>query len=128
MDDSTKKPVTQLLLEWRGGSEEALDRLMPLIYDEQRVLAKRYLRSERSDHTLQGTALVNEAYMRLVDMDVSWTDRAHFFAVAARLMRRMLVDHARSWPPASARRPSRCRLSSSICSRSRIPARPVGTR
>lgn len=96
MDDPMNKPVTRLLAEWRGGSQEALDELMPLVYDELRRLAKGYLRSERPDHTLQGTALVNEAYMRLVDMDVSWSDRAHFFAVAARLMRRMLVDHARA--------------------------------
>ena len=95
MEESTK-PVTRLLRDWRGGDEQALDRLMPLVYDELRRLAKGYLRSERSDHTLQGTALVNEAYMRLVDMDVTWQDRAHFFAVAARLMRRMLVDHARA--------------------------------
>jgi len=95
LGDSTK-PVTRLLQEWRGGDENALERLMPLVYDELRRLAKGYLRSERPDHTLQGTALVNEAYMRLVDMDVTWQDRAHFFAVAARLMRRMLVDHARA--------------------------------
>src|SRR5215203_4555002 len=88
--------VTQVLLEWRGGNEEALNRLMPMVYDELRRLAGRYMRSERSEHTLQATALVNEAYIRLVDMEVSWQDRAHFFAVAARLMRRLLVDHARA--------------------------------
>ena len=88
--------VTQILLEWRSGNEKALDRLMPLVYDELRRLASRYMRSERSGHTLQATALVNEAYLRLVDMKVSWQDRAHFFAVAARLMRRLLVDHARA--------------------------------
>src|SRR5262245_54527387 len=88
--------VTQLLLEWRGGNETALDRLMPMVYDELRRLAQHYMRSERREHTLQATALVNEAYIRLVDMKVSWQDRAHFFAVAARLMRRLLVDHARA--------------------------------
>jgi RNA polymerase sigma-70 factor (ECF subfamily) len=96
MDQPGDKPVTRLLREWRGGREAALEELMPVVYDELRRLAKGYLRGERQDHTLQGTALVNEAYMRLVDMDVSWQDRAHFFAVAARLMRRMLVDHARA--------------------------------
>jgi len=88
--------VTQLLLDWRAGKQEALDRLMPLVYDELRRLAGRYMRGERSQHTLQATALVNEAYLRMVDMKVSWQDRAHFFAVAARLMRRLLVDHARA--------------------------------
>lgn len=90
------KNVTQLLLEWRSGNQEALDRLIPLVYDELRRLAGHYMRSERPEHTLQATALVNEAYIRLVDMKVSWQDRAHFFAMAARLMRRLLVDHARA--------------------------------
>ena len=85
-----------MLLEWRGGNEDALERLMPMVYDELRRLAGHYMRSERKEHTLQATALVNEAYIRLVEMKVSWQDRAHFFAVAARLMRRLLVDHARS--------------------------------
>jgi RNA polymerase sigma factor (TIGR02999 family) len=88
--------VTQLLLDWRSGKEEALDQLMPLVYDELRRLASHYMRSERPEHTLQATAVVNEAYIRLVDMKVSWQDRTHFFAVAARLMRRFLVDHARA--------------------------------
>ncbi len=96
MSSAIPQNVTQILLEWRGGNQEALDRLMPLVYDELRRLAARYMRSERSEHTLQATALVNEAYIRLVDMKVSWQDRAHFFAVAARLMRRLLVDHARA--------------------------------
>jgi RNA polymerase sigma factor (TIGR02999 family) len=87
--------VTQLLLEWRGGNQTALDRLMPLVYNELRRLAQHYMRNEKPGHTLQATALVNETYLRLVNIDVSWQDRAHFFAVAARLMRRMLVDHAR---------------------------------
>lgn len=96
MSSTQPKPVTQLLLDWRRGDATALDRLMPLVYDELRRLAGHYLRSERPEHTLQATALVNEAYIRLVDMNVSWQDRAHFFAIAARLMRRLLVDHARA--------------------------------
>lgn len=96
MSDTSSNNVTQMLLEWRSGNQGALDRLMPLVYDELRRLAARYMRSERPEHTLQATALVNEAYLRLVDMNVSWQDRAHFFAVAARLMRRLLVDHARA--------------------------------
>jgi RNA polymerase sigma factor (TIGR02999 family) len=93
---SSPTNVTQMLLEWRGGNEDALERLMPMVYDELRRLAAHYMKSERKSHTLQATALVNEAYIRLVDMKVSWQDRAHFFAVAARLMRRLLVDHARA--------------------------------
>ena len=96
MSSQSSTNVTQILLEWRSGNEEALKRLMPVVYDELRQLAGRYMRSERREHTLQPTALVNEAYIRLVDMKVSWQDRAHFFAVAARLMRRLLVDHARA--------------------------------
>lgn len=88
--------VTQILLDWRGGNQQALSQLMPLVYDELRRLAAYYMRKERSKHTLQPTALVNEAYLRLVDVKISWQDRAHFFAVAARLMRRLLVDHARA--------------------------------
>lgn len=95
MSSALSQNVTQILLDWRSGNQEALERLMPLVYDELRRLAARYMRNERSEHTLQATALVNEAYIRLVDMKVSWQDRAHFFAVAARLMRRLLVDHAR---------------------------------
>lgn len=88
--------VTKLLQEWRSGKQEALDELMPYVYDELRRLAAHYMKRERREHTLQATALVNEAYLRLIDVRVSWQDRAHFFAVAARLMRRLLVDHARS--------------------------------
>ena len=88
--------VTGLLLEWNQGSEEARERLIPLVYRELRRLAGRSLRSERGDHTLQATALVHEAYLKLVDQRrVRWQNRAHFFAVAAGLMRRILVDHAR---------------------------------
>jgi len=87
--------VTQMLLEWRSGKQEALGQLMPVVYDELRRLAAHYMRRERKEHTSQPTALVNEAYLRLIDVKISWQDRAHFFAVAARLMRRLLVDHAR---------------------------------
>jgi RNA polymerase sigma factor (TIGR02999 family) len=88
--------VTALLAASRQGDEEALNRLLPLVYDELRRLASRYLRRERPDHTLQATALVHEAYLRLFDQDVSWENRAHFFGVAAEMMRRILIDHARS--------------------------------
>ncbi len=88
--------VTLLLKEWTNGNREALDRLMPLVYDELRLLASSYLRRERSNHTLQGTALVNEAFVRLVNQrDVHWQNRAHFFGIAAQTLRRILVDHAR---------------------------------
>ena len=85
-----------MLIEWREGDAAALDRLMPLVYAELRRLAQSYLNRERSDHTLQATDLVHEAYLRLVDKThPRWRDRIHFFAVAAQLMRRILVDHAR---------------------------------
>ncbi len=96
MDGPSPSDVTQLLLDWSRGDRTALDRLMPLVYTELRALADRSLRHERTGHTLQGTALVHEAYLKLVDQrQVRWQDRAHFFAVAAQLMRRILVDHAR---------------------------------
>ena len=89
--------VTRLLGAWRAsGDERVLDELVPLVYDELRELAASRLRGERPDHTLQPTALVHEAYARLVDGDVDYTDRAHFFALAATTMRRVLVDHARA--------------------------------
>ena len=88
--------VTQLLVDWSKGDEKALEKLMPVVYDELRRLARNYLRRERPDHTLQPTALVNEAYLRLVDQRTArWQNRAHFYGVAAQLMRRILVDHAR---------------------------------
>jgi RNA polymerase sigma factor (TIGR02999 family) len=88
--------VTVLLRAWTDGDPKALDQLTPIVYDELRRLARRYLRSERRDHSLQTTALVNEAYLRLVDHTrMEWQDRAHFFAVSAQVMRRILVDHAR---------------------------------
>lgn len=91
-----RQAVTRLLSAWRSGDSNALERLTPLIYEELRDRARRYMRRERPGHTLQATAVVHEAFVRLVDMNVSWQDRAHFFAVAARLMRRILVDHAKS--------------------------------
>lgn len=89
------KEVTQLLAAYNAGDQQALEQLLPLVYDELRRLADHYLRRERSDHTLQATALVHEAYLRLVDQDAAWQNRAHFFGVAAQMMRRILVDHAR---------------------------------
>jgi RNA polymerase sigma factor (TIGR02999 family) len=92
-----RSDVTRLLVAWRAGEQEALDRLLPLVYDELRLLARSYLSRERAGHTLQPTALVHEAYMRLVDQrSVQWQNRAHFFGIAAQIMRRLLVDHARS--------------------------------
>jgi RNA polymerase sigma factor (TIGR02999 family) len=89
--------VTELLVRWRGGDKAALDSLMPLVYTELRRIANHYLQSERSDHTLQSTALVHEAYVRMTQQALpQWQNRAHFFAVAAQLMRQILVDHARS--------------------------------
>src|SRR5438045_1407432 len=89
--------VTQLLIAWSNGDKTALNKLMPLIYDELRQLARHYMSRERPEHTLQTTALVNEAYVRLVNRKgVHWQNRAHFFAIAAQLMRSLLVDHARS--------------------------------
>lgn len=88
--------ITQLLLRWRGGDGSALELLMPLVYDELRRLARQCMRRERAGQTLQTTALVNEAYLRLVNSSrVDWHDRAHFFAIAAQLMRRVMVDEAR---------------------------------
>jgi RNA polymerase sigma-70 factor, ECF subfamily len=89
--------ITQLLIELSNGNRATLDDLLPLVYDELKRMAAGYLRRERVDHTLQPTALVNEAYLKLVDQTrVSWQNRAHFFGVAANIMRRILVDHARS--------------------------------
>jgi RNA polymerase sigma-70 factor (ECF subfamily) len=97
MATSEAHGITQLLRAWSGGDEQALERLTPLVYDELRKSAKRQMARERDGHTLQTTALINEVYLRLVDLDgVGWQDRAHFFAICARLMRRILVDYARS--------------------------------
>jgi RNA polymerase sigma-70 factor, ECF subfamily len=88
--------ITQLLRDWQGGSRDALDRLIPLVYDELHVIAARHLAREQKDRSLQTTALVNEAYLKLIDQQrVDWQNRAHFFAIAARLMRRILIDDAR---------------------------------
>jgi|SRR5206468_3263856 len=88
--------VTQLLLDWSNGDQAAFDALMPLVYNQLRQMAHRYMSQERPGHTLQTTALVNEAYLRLIDQkQVHWQNRAHFFAVAAQAMRRILIDHAR---------------------------------
>ena len=96
MSETPNQDVTQLLARWSGGDREALEQLLPLVYRELRQLADRYLRRERSDHTLQATALVHEAYLKLIDQqNVRWQNRAHFFGVAAQAMRRILVDHAR---------------------------------
>jgi RNA polymerase sigma factor (TIGR02999 family) len=93
---STPDGVTQLLVDWSKGDQAALERLMPLVYSELRRLATNYLRKERQGHTLQPTALVNEAYLKLVDQrNAKWQNRAQFFGISAQLMRRILVDHAR---------------------------------
>src|SRR5436189_3780662 len=97
MTQSSTHDVTELLIEWSNGDKAALDKLMPLIHEELRRLAHHYMSHERPGHTLQTTALVNEAYLRLVNRKaVHWQNRAHFFAIAATLMRSLLVDHARS--------------------------------
>lgn len=95
MKKSSQQEVTQLLLDWSKGDQAALDKLVPLVHDELRRLARHYMRRETPSHTLQTTALVNEAYLRLVDQSVPWQNRAHFFAIAAQMMRRILIDHAR---------------------------------
>jgi RNA polymerase sigma factor (TIGR02999 family) len=88
--------VTQLLQAWGSGDREAIDKLFPAVYEELRRQARRHLRAERANHTLQATALVNEAYIKLVDQrQAQWQNRAHFFGIAAQAMRRILVDHAR---------------------------------
>ena len=88
--------ITQLLAEWSDGNQAALDELYPLVYEELHRLARRYMSRERKGHTLQTTALINEAYVRLVDQrNVHWANRSHFFAISAQIMRRILIDHAR---------------------------------
>ena len=97
MMHGASQEITELLLAWNDGDEQALDRLMPLVHDELHRLARRYMAGQRADHLLQTTALVNEAYLRLIDSSrVRWQNRAHFFAVSAQLMRRILVDFARA--------------------------------
>ena len=97
MTTPAPKDVTELLVDWSNGDQQALNKLIPLVYDELHRLASRYLRRERPDHTLQTTALVHEAYIRLVrEKNGNWQNRVHFFAVASQLMRHILVDYARS--------------------------------
>jgi RNA polymerase sigma factor (TIGR02999 family) len=96
MEQDPNVAITQLLMDWRAGNQAALDQLTPLLYGELRKIAASYLRRERAEHTLQPTALVNEAYMQLVKMaNLEWKDRAHFLGIAAYLMRQILVQHAR---------------------------------
>jgi RNA polymerase sigma-70 factor (ECF subfamily) len=97
MKSFSSKNITELILAWGNGDKEAINQLIPLIYSELHRLAARYMRRENAGHTLQTTALVNEAYCKLVDQkNVQWQNRAHFFGIAAQAMRRILVDHARS--------------------------------
>ena len=97
MSTTSPQDVTLILKNWQAGDASAPEKLMPLVYEELRRLARSYLARERADHTLQATALVHEAYLHLVDDTlVTWKDRAHFYGIAARLMRRILVDHARA--------------------------------
>jgi RNA polymerase sigma factor (TIGR02999 family) len=95
MHEPSLTKVTQLLTAWSEGDESALEELLPLVHGELHRLAHRYMSHERKDHTLQTTALVNEAYLKLVEQRVSWRNRAHFFGIAAQIMRRILIDHAR---------------------------------
>lgn len=96
MNEAQSGEITQLLVAWSHGEETALEMLTPIIYGELRRLAQSYMRQERADHTLQSTAVVHEAFIRLIDQNVEWKSRAHFFAIAAKMMRRILVDHARA--------------------------------
>jgi RNA polymerase sigma factor (TIGR02999 family) len=96
MTSSRAESVTQLLNEWSGGGKEAGERLLAAVYSELHRTARRYMYRERPGHTLQATALVNEAYLRLIDQDTAWRNRAHFYSIAAQLMRRIMVDHART--------------------------------
>jgi RNA polymerase sigma-70 factor, ECF subfamily len=96
MTDDASHDVTRLLEDLNRGREQALEELLPVVYRELRRQAARYLRRERQNHTLQPTALVNEAFLKLVDQKVQWQNRAHFFGVAAQAMRRILIDHART--------------------------------
>ncbi len=92
----TSQNVTEMLIAWGQGDEAARDALIPLVYDQLRRIARHHLRGERASHTLQTSELINEAYLKLVAQSVSWQSRAHFFGIAARLMRQVLVDYARS--------------------------------
>ena len=115
--------ITQLLVDWSKGDQAALEKLMPLVYDELRRLASNYLRRERASHTLQPTALVNEAYLKLVDQrHAKWQNRAQFFGISAQLMRRILVDHARQHQAAKRGGSKQQRLS--ITSAERVAKQP----
>jgi RNA polymerase sigma factor (TIGR02999 family) len=96
MGASPTSSATVLLLRWRIGDRDAVNQLLPIVYDELRRLARGYLHRERAQHTLQSTALVHEAYLRLIDQNVDWQSRSNFFGIAAQMMRRILVDHARA--------------------------------
>ena len=105
MPGTSSIEVTQLLAAWSDGDNSALEKLLPLVKDELHRLAHRYMSRERTDHTLQTTALVNEAYLKLIDQRVvRWQNRAHFFGIAAQIMRRILIDHARKHLGAQRRR------------------------
>ena len=120
---SSPENVSQLLVKWGEGDQAALDRLMPLVYSELRRLASNYLRRERQNHTLQPTALVNEAYLKLIDQkSARWQNRAHFYGVAAQLMRRILVDHARQHQ--AAKRGGRSQERLSITSAGQLGEKP----
>jgi len=98
MTENPQTEVSELLVKWNHGDQEALNQLMPLVYGELRKLARRYLRQERPDHTLQTTALVHEVYLKLIDQKLhDWQNRMHFFAITAQMMRRILVDYARGY-------------------------------
>lgn len=94
-DASNQHEITKVLQSWSEGDEQAVEHLFPLVYEELRRLARSFLRKERGEHTLQPTALVHEAYLKLVDQNVSWQNRAHFYAISAKIMRRILVNYAR---------------------------------
>jgi len=96
MTIAASQNVTQMLIAWGQGDEAARDALIPLVYDQLRRIARHHLRGERAGHTLQTSELINEAYLKLVEQSVSWQSRAHFFGIAARLMRQVLVDYARA--------------------------------
>src|SRR5436190_14648932 len=96
MTQSPTQSVTQMLVAWGNGDEGARDALIPVVYEHLRRIARHHLRDERAGHTLQTSALINEAYLKLIDQSVSWQNRNHFFGIAARLMRQILVDHARA--------------------------------
>jgi len=96
MQTGQENEVTRLLVAWSHGEDAALETLTPILYEELRQLARRYMRQERPGHTLQSTAIVHEAFIRLIDQNVEWNSRAHFFSIAAKMMRRILIDHARA--------------------------------